>query len=91
MEPDQLQLIFNVVVITGVSSLASFCYLLKKENRKLATAADGAAKTSPSPQCAPTSSRVAISQQDIRSFASDRRTKWVEGMRERPTAPDARR
>ncbi|MCU1339195.1 MAG: hypothetical protein JWO19_4776 [Bryobacterales bacterium] len=36
MEPAQLQLVFNVVAITGVSSLASFCYLLKKENRKLA-------------------------------------------------------
>jgi hypothetical protein len=37
MEPAQLQLVFNVVAITGVSSLASFCYLLRKENRKLAT------------------------------------------------------
>lgn len=37
MEPVQLQLVFNVVAITGVSSLASFCYLLRKENRKLAT------------------------------------------------------
>jgi hypothetical protein len=37
MEPAQLQLMFNVVTITGVSSLASFCYLLRKENQKLAT------------------------------------------------------
>jgi hypothetical protein len=35
MEPAQLQLVFNVVAITGVSSLASFCYLLRKENQKL--------------------------------------------------------
>ena len=37
MEPAQLQLIFNVVAITGASSLASFCYQLRKENRKLAS------------------------------------------------------
>ena len=39
MEPTQLQLVFNVVTITGVTSLAGYCYLLKKENRKLATEA----------------------------------------------------
>ncbi|MGH9647706.1 MAG: hypothetical protein ACRD4E_12925 [Bryobacteraceae bacterium] len=37
MEPTQLQLVLNVVTITGVTSLAGYCYLLKKENRKLAT------------------------------------------------------
>jgi hypothetical protein len=35
MEPAQLQLILNVVMLTGVTSLAGYCYLLKKENRKL--------------------------------------------------------
>ena len=35
MEPTQLQLVFNVITITGVTSLAGYCYLLKKENRKL--------------------------------------------------------
>ena len=37
MEPTQLQLVLNVITITGVTSLAGYCYLLKKENRKLAT------------------------------------------------------
>jgi len=37
MEPDQLQLVFNVIAITGITSLASFCYLLRKENRMLST------------------------------------------------------
>lgn len=37
MEPTQLQLVLNVVTITGMTSLAGYCYLLKRENRKLAT------------------------------------------------------
>ena len=37
MEPSQLQLVLNIVTITGVTSLAGYCYLLKKENRRLAT------------------------------------------------------
>ena len=36
MEPSQLQLLLNIVTITGVVSLAGYCYLLKKENRRLA-------------------------------------------------------
>jgi hypothetical protein len=36
MEPAQIQLVFNVIGITGVTSLGSFCYLLRKENRELA-------------------------------------------------------
>ena len=35
METAQIQLVFNVIAITGVSSIASLCYLRRKD-RKLA-------------------------------------------------------
>jgi len=35
MELDQLQLLFNVATITGVTSLATFCYLLRRANKEL--------------------------------------------------------
>lgn len=80
MEPSQLQLVFNVVTITGLTSLASFCYLLKKENRRLA-ALQESRRTSPV-------SRPVI-EQDIRAFAAGQRANWVEGMRQRQTATNA--
>ena len=77
MEPTQLQLVLNVVTITGLSSLAGYCYLLKKENHRLATAvkADPTVKVKESlPAPAP------VVEQDIRQFAAGRRTGWVKGM-----------
>jgi hypothetical protein len=90
MEPAQLQLVFNVVAITGVSSLASFCYLLRKENRRLATELKAEFKqedrgvkcTSAAAGSGPSS------EQDIRIFAADQRATWVEGMRQRYPARD---
>jgi len=79
METAQLQLIFNVVAITGVTSLASFCYLLRKDNRKLA-----AERQAPSKEVArplPVERPVVIqADPDIRNFAAHRRTQWVSGM-----------
>lgn len=103
MEQAQLQLVFNVVAITGVTSLASFCYLLKKENRKLATgrqrevrqeyqeATVGVAPASVPgrPGRLPVESTATVAPQDIRRLAADQRARWVEGMRRRHPAMDA--
>ena len=82
MELAQLQLIFNVVAITGASSLASFCYQLRKENRKLASRLTDEIKREES------GNRVEVAQaavksteKDIRTFAADQRARWVDGMR----------
>src|SRR5580698_5698250 len=39
MELDQrnLQFLFNVISITGITSLATICYLLKRDNQELMT------------------------------------------------------
>ncbi|HEV8414743.1 MAG TPA: hypothetical protein VGQ49_14200 [Bryobacteraceae bacterium] len=69
MEPSQIQLILNVVTITGMTSLAGYCYLLRKENRKLASQLPAV------PSAGPT-----LPEQDIRSFASASRTRWVKSI-----------
>ena len=87
MEPSQLQLILNVVTITGMTSLAGYCYLLRKENRKLASQCKGAsAETVPAvPSAAP-----ATAEQDIRSFASASRTRWVKSISSSKSGHDCR-
>jgi hypothetical protein len=67
MESAQLQLVFNVIAITSVTSFAGSWYLLRKD-RKLATARQ-AAENNPAP-----------TERDIRQFAANRRTKWVSGV-----------
>ena len=69
MEPSQLQLILNVVTITGMTTLAGYCYLLRKENRKLASQLPAVPSAGPS-----------LPEQDIRSFASASRTRWVKSV-----------
>ena len=82
MEPTQLQLAFNVVAITGVTSLASFCFLLKKENRKLASKLGGENKQEdPGHAVEVVHDTVPTTDKDIRAFAADQRSKWVDGMR----------
>jgi hypothetical protein len=77
MEPSQLQLILNVVTITGITSLAGYCYLLRKENRTLATQRkEGSGEVVPSVP----SAEPRIPEQDIRSFASASRTRWVQSV-----------
>ena len=88
METAQLQLILNVIGITGVSSLASICYLLRKENRKLAGQLRHAAASQPAVQNrdrqAPLPPVVDLAAspaiQNIRHLAADRRKGWVEGL-----------
>ena len=74
MEPTQLQLVLNVVTITAVTSLAGYCYLLKKENRRLALE-----RTAQGTEAVQASAIPAGVEQDIRTFASTRRTRWVTG------------
>jgi hypothetical protein len=88
MEPTQLQLALNVVTITGVTSLAGYCYLLKKENRKLATQTR---KEVEAPRVTnvpviylestlPAKKPVKAVDVDIRTLASSRRNRWVNGL-----------
>ena len=67
MESAQLQLVFNVIAITSVTSFAGFWYLLRKD-QKLATGRQ-AVENNPAP-----------TELDIRQFAANRRTKWVSGV-----------
>ena len=80
MEPTQLQLVLNVVTITGVTSLAGYCYLLKKENRKLTTATDSHSDAPKAETVRQVVQPVKTVDVDIRTFASARRTRWVKGL-----------
>ena len=84
MEPAQLQLVFNVVTITAVASLSGYCYLLKKENRKLA-----ANREASKPE-APLTAEVSTDTPglDVRTLASARRTRWVKGLASSISSPD---
>ena len=88
MEPAQLQLVFNVIGITAVSSLASICYILRQENRKLARQLQPeqpkpVVSVPPAPMpAAPIHAAVVSpeSRTDIRDLAADRRAGWVQGL-----------
>ena len=79
MEPTQLQLVLNVVTITGMTTLGGYCYLLKKENRRLAAERKADARQAPKPEVVQAPAKpVAIVEQDIRRFAANRRSGWVD-------------
>jgi len=94
MEPTQLQLVLNVVMITGVTSLGGYCYLLKKENRRLAAqrkaesgvkkAADSGLPTvcvqTAAPSTKPTTVSIKGMGPDVRNFAAGRRSEWVKNL-----------
>lgn len=85
MEPTQLQLVLNIVTITAVTSLGGYCYLLKKENRKLATQreapkAEVVQAVGPLQKAVPSAKPVKTVDVDIRTFASARRNRWVKGL-----------
>jgi hypothetical protein len=96
MEPTQLQLALNVVTITGITSLAGYCYLLKKENQRLATHKADSHSNAPQTQAVqpavpaqavvhpqapvPSAKPVKPVDVDIRTFASARRNRWVTGL-----------
>ena len=70
MEPT-LQLVVNIITITGVTSLVGYCYLLKKDRRKLA-----GERKEPSGEADQTlaPARDTAVEQDIRTFASTSRS-----------------
>jgi len=81
MEPTHIQLVLNVVAITGVTSVAGYCYLLKKDKRELA--ADKSDSHGDAPKSEPAQAATAAANsmdQDIRTFAAGRRSQWVEGL-----------
>lgn len=88
MEPAQLQLVFNVIAITGVSSLASFWYLHKRDQLKLASQGNKTEvppsleieKSGIFPEQCERPAAVAAPIEDIRNFAAHRRTVWVKGI-----------
>jgi hypothetical protein len=87
MEPSQLQLVLNIVTITGMTSLAGYCYLLRKENRKLANQRkEGSTEAVPS---VPSAGAV-TPEQDIRSFASASRMRWVKSVSAPKSGDDCR-
>ncbi len=85
MELNQLQLIFNVVAITAITSLAVMCALLKRDKDKLA--AEISVRTNRSlnqsqapaatPQPAPRVPVPSSTQQDIRQFVAHRAQGWM--------------
>jgi hypothetical protein len=87
METAQIQLVLNVVAITGVTSLASFCYMLKKENRKLAGLRAASKPAGQGSAVAPI--QVACREKDNRTYAAGQRARWVDGMRLTTPGPDA--
>jgi hypothetical protein len=91
MEIAQLQLIFNVIAITGATSLASFCYQLRKENRKLASRLAGETRREASGNRVEVAeAAVKSTEKDIRTFVADKRARWVDGMRMSATLWSAR-
>jgi len=64
-----LQLLFNVVTITGAASLAAFCYLLRRANQELSSELE----QFPAHQAAVQQPFV---QQDIREFVAHRSQQW---------------
>lgn len=71
-------------MITGVTSLAGYCYLLKKENRKLAS--ERKVQSTEIVQTVVNVPRVSSCTQtetvpeDIRNFAAWRRSRWVKNL-----------
>jgi hypothetical protein len=72
-----LQLLFNVVLITGALSLAAFCYLLRRANQQLSYELEQRHAAQP-PSAAPTAPPAQPStQQDIREFVAHRSQEWA--------------
>ncbi len=84
LDQRNLQFLFNVISITGITSFAPICYLLKRDNRELMTKRnpprelDERALMSPSPS--PIQREPAPQPElslDIREFVRDRAHGWV--------------
>ena len=86
MEPAQIQLVVNVVMITGVTTLAGYGYLLRKEKRMLAAERGAVSKSErrdeiiQAVQSVTAPVTVTAIEQDIRNFAAGRRSGWVKNL-----------
>ena len=77
-----LQLMFNVVMITGVTSLAIICHLLREDNKRLALKARfgeqqdyTSTRLAREPECVPAAPEP-FAHQDIRQFVAGRSQEW---------------
>ncbi len=78
-----LQLLFNVVMITGVTSLAIICHLLRQDNKKLTLKARFreqqeryvSTRLGRETECVPALAEP-IAHQDIRQFVARRSQEW---------------
>ena len=91
LDQSALQLVCNVVVITGVTSLAVICYLLRQDNKKLTLKlrirerqryistprTNGVAPEvlGHESECTP-ALKVPVGHQDIRQFVARRSQEW---------------
>lgn len=77
-----LQLIFNVIAITGLTSLAAICTMLKRDNQKLAIELRNQDGHDPYPAPEPEKDAVAphkaSGDENIRQYVSRRIPDWIE-------------
>jgi hypothetical protein len=84
MANDLAQLIFNVIAITGLTSLAVICRMLKRDNEKLTVELrerNGHTlkiRTRRMPRASVLAKRPASPEEDIRQYVSRRMDKWIE-------------
>jgi hypothetical protein len=83
LDQSTLQLVFNFVMITGVTSLAIICHLLRQDNKKLALKARFreqqeryvSTRRGHESECPP-ALREPAEHQDIRQFVARRSPEW---------------
>ncbi len=79
-----LQLIFNVIAITGLTSLAAICTMLKRDNEKLAMELRTQSGHDPQPASARENEAIAPQEtlasgdENIRQYVSRRIPDWIE-------------
>ena len=89
LDQSTLQLLFNVVMITAVTSLATFCYLLRRANKQLTselnqprvfkptfTEYGGDSKSRVDTAIEPGPTLPSQADQDIREFVAHRSQSW---------------
>lgn len=76
-----IQLVFNVIAITGVTSLAVMCGMLRRDNEKLTKELQersGQALKAPARRQATNVTPKAPASEDIRKYVSQRLDRWME-------------
>lgn len=79
LTPATLQLILNVVIITGVTSLAVFCYQVKRETQQLISEVKQQLAALPDPQGAQSVAALhalPATHPDIRKYVARRAADW---------------